>query len=113
MAAVTGFSRRPEDVAAARQFLVGIARDSGARLPTYGQVAAVYAGIPRAAGAVLNSISRDCEHAGEPDLTALVVDQRTHLPGTFDGAPVEPGSPNESRWRQELVGIRTYDWPSE
>ena len=113
MAAVTGFSRRPDDVAVARQFLIGVARDSDARLPTYGQVAAVYAGIPRAAGAVLNSISRDCVHAGEADLTALVVDQQTHLPGTFNGAPVEPGSPNESRWKEELVRIRTYDWPPE
>ena len=113
LAAVTGFSRRPDDVAAARQFLVGIARNSEARLPTYGQVADVYGGIPRAVGAVLNSISRDCEHAGEPDLTALVIDQQTHLPGSFNEAPVEPGSLNESRWKDELVRIRTYDWPLE
>ena len=57
--------------------------------------------------------SRDCEHAGEPDLTALVIDQQTHLPGSFNEAPVEPGSLNESRWKDELVRIRTYDWPLE
>ena len=82
--------------------LVGIARASGARLPTYGQVAAVDAGVPRAAGAVLNSISRDCEHAGEPDLTALVVDQQTHLPGTFNGAPVEPQVATQHAGAQRL-----------
>jgi hypothetical protein len=107
---MTGFSRRPLDVEAARGFLIDVARDPGAELPTYGRLASAYGGIARGAGPVLNSIARDCDRAGEPDLTALVVDGGTHLPGTFKGRPVEAGSPNETQWQQELVRIRGHAW---
>jgi hypothetical protein len=106
---MTGFSRRPQDVDAVRRFLISCAnRDDD--LPAYGEVAAIYGGIARAVGPVLNSIARDCESAGEPDLTALVVDSRTGLPGTFLGQPVAAGTAREARWRAELARIRRHPW---
>jgi hypothetical protein len=107
---MTGFSRRPQDVAAARRFLVSCVDRDDEELPTYGEVAAVYGGIARAAGPVLNSIARDCEVAGEPDLTALVVDKSTRLPGTFLGQPVIAGAASEARWHDELARIRNHAW---
>lgn len=97
-------------MAAARRFLIDAAADAARDLPTYGEVAALYGGIARAVGPVLNSIRRDCDRAGEPDLTALVVDKRTGLPGSFAGRPVEPGSATELEWYAELQRIRKHHW---
>src|SRR4051812_14676036 len=105
-----GFSRRPQDVDAARRFLISCVDRDDEELPTYGEVAAAYGGIARAAGPVLNSIARDCELAAEPDLTAMVVDKSTRLPGTFRGKPVIADDATEARWRAELARIRTHDW---
>jgi hypothetical protein len=107
---MTGFSRRPHDVDAARRYLIACIDRDDADLPTYGEVAAVYGGIARAVGPVLNTIARDCEKAGEPDLTALVVDKTTRLPGTFLGRPVLAGQASESRWRDELTRLRRQSW---
>ena len=107
---MTGFSRRPHDVDAARRFLVSCVHLNDDQLPTYGDVSAAYGGIARAAGPVLNSIARDCQMATVPDLTALVVDKRTRLPGTFRGRPVIAGDASEARWRAELARIRTHTW---
>ena len=107
---MTGFSRRPDDVDTARRFLIECANRDIEDLPTYGELAAAYGGIARAAGPVLNSLARDCQRAREPDLTALVVDKRTRLPGTFRGKPVVAGSQGETAWRDELARIRGHDW---
>ena len=106
----TSFSRQPHAIDAARRFLIQCADRGDEDLPTYGELAAQYGGIARAAGPVLNSVRRDCAIAGEPDLSALVVDKRTHLPGTFLGEPVEPGHASEARWRAELERIRSHSW---
>lgn len=108
---MTGFSRRPEDVATARRFLVSRVDEQEDRLPTYGDVAATYGGIARAVGPVLNSIARDCQAAEQPDLTALVVHHRTRRPRSFEGQAVEPNTRGEQRWRGELDKIRRYEWP--
>lgn len=107
---MAGFSRRPHDVDAARRFLISCVDREDHELPTYGEVAAAYGGVARAAGPVLNSIARDCERAAEPDLTALVVDGSTRLPGTFRGQPVVAGDASEVRWRAEVARVRAYDW---
>lgn len=109
---MTGYSRRPQDVDDVRGFLIQRA-ESGIdldQLPTYGDVAAVYGGVARGVGPVLNSIARDCDQAGEPDLTALVVEAATRRPGTFAGKPVEAGSANEAAWLAELDAIARHDW---
>lgn len=93
-----------------RQFLISCAARGDDEFPTYGEVAAVYGGIPRAVGPVLNTIARGCEMAGEPDLTALVVDKSTRLPGTFLGRPVIAGATSEARWRDELARIGRQSW---
>ena len=107
---MTGFSNRPHDVATARTFLIGAAQRVPPNLPTYGEMAATYGGIARAAGQVLNSIKRGCDTAGEPDLSALVVKGMTGLPGMFGGKPVGAGGANEARWIDELERIRRWDW---
>ena len=107
---MTGFSRRPQDVDAARQFLIACVDRDDTDLPTYGELAASYGGIARAAGPVLNSIAQDCKAADKPDLSALVVDRRTKLPGTFRGEPVIAGDSSEARWREELARIRAHTW---
>src|SRR6476469_5266690 len=107
---MTGFSRRPHDVDAARRFLISCVDRDDEELPTYGEVAAAYGGVARAVGPVLNSIARDCELAAEPDLTVLVVDRSTRLPGTFRGQPVVAGDASEARWRVEVARVRAHDW---
>lgn len=107
---MTGFSRRPQDVDAARDFLIACVDRDDAELPTYGELAASYGGIARAAGPVLNSVARDCAAADEPDLSAMVVDRGTRLPGTFRGEPVFAGEASEARWRDELARIRAHMW---
>ena len=107
---MTGFSRRPHDVDVARRFLIACAHRENHELPTYGEVAAQYGGIARAGGPVLSSIARDCELAGEPDLTALVVERRSRLPGVFRGQQVIAGTPSETKWHAELARIRSHDW---
>ena len=107
---MTGYSNRPHDVSTARGFLIGAAHRVPPDLPTYGEMAATYSGIARAAGPVLNSIKRACDSAGEPDLSALVVDRTTGLPGRFRGQRVEAREVNEARWLDELQRIRNWDW---
>ena len=107
---MTGCSRRPQDVDTARRFLISCVDRDDRDLPTYGEVAAAYGGIARAVGPVLNTIARDCEAAQEPDLTALVVDKGTRLPGTFLGQPVVAGTASEARWHDELARIRRHTW---
>jgi hypothetical protein len=107
---MTGFSRRSKDVDVARRFLISCVDRDDQELPTYGEVAAAYGGIARAAGPVLNSIAQDCEMAAEPDLTVLVVDRSTRLPGTFRGQPVVAGDTSEANWRAEVARVRAHDW---
>ena len=109
---MTGYSRKPTVVNAARRFLVGCVDLPDERLPTYGDVAESYGGIARAVGPVLNSIRRECDADDAPDLTALVVDKATRLPGTFRGDPVPAGSATEAQWRDELARVRRHDWSS-
>ena len=89
---MTRFSRRPNDVAAARQLLI----DSRHRadLPTSGELANVIGGIARGVAPVLNSVARDCHERAEPDLSVLVVDARSGLPGSVGGHP--------SRWESDV-----------
>lgn len=110
VSATIRYSRRPQDVATARRYLVEVARGSMDPLPTYGEVAKTYGGIARAVAPILNSIARECSQAGEPDLSALVVDASTRLAGSFAGMPVEPGTASELRWRTELDHIRAHVW---
>lgn len=105
MSSMTGFSRQPHAIDATRAFLIDHARRRDPELPRYGDVAAQYGGIARAAGPVLNSVRKQCDERGEPDLSALVVDRATGLPGTFRGRPIEPGSAAERAWRDELERI--------
>lgn len=107
---MAGFSRRPQDVDAARRFLISCVNRDDEELPTYGEVAAAYGGVARAAGPVRNSIARDCELAAEPDLTVLVVDTSTRLPGTFRGQPVVADDASEAIWRLEVARVRAQDW---
>jgi hypothetical protein len=73
---MTRFSRRPNDVAAARQFLIDSRHRTDQHLPTYGELANVIGGIARGVAPVLNSVARDCDQRTEPDLSVLVVDAR-------------------------------------
>ena len=107
----TRYSRRPEDVAAARAFLLTTLDRPDDQLPRYGEVAAAIGGIARAVAPVLNSVARQCEERGEPDLSAVVVLSGTGLPGMLDGRPVDPGGPRaRTSWQSELGRIRAYPW---
>lgn len=82
-------------------------------MPRYGEVAAVYGGVARAVGPVLNSIAADCESAGEPDLSALVVLESTGLPGRLRGEVLDPTDASaRTAWLDELDKIRRYPWMS-
>lgn len=84
------------------------------QLPRYGEVAAVYGGIPRAVAPVLNAVARDCKLAGEPDLSALVVLGRTGLPGRLNGEVLVPEDLlARTAWLSELRRIRGYNWPDQ
>lgn len=107
----TPYSRRPEVVAAVRDFLISVRGRPDDLLPRYGEVANVYGGIARAVAPVLNSVARDCAQAGEPDLSALVVLSDTGLPGRLNGQVVDPEDPRaDSAWRTELQRVRGHDW---
>ena len=106
-------SRRPEDVAAARDFLIRQRHRADDRIPRYAEVAAVYGGIARAVAPVLNRIAADCAAAGEPDLSALVVLDSTGLPGSLHGQPLVPTDTGaRTAWLDELDQIRRYPWPA-
>lgn len=108
---MTRLSRRPHDVAAVRAFLIDVAGSDPSRpLPTYGDVASAYGGIARAVAPVLNSVAEDCRRAGEPDLSALVVNKASGFAGSFDGAPVVEGARNEESWLAESDRIRRHPW---
>ena len=107
----TPYSRRPDWVAATREFLVSVRQRQDADLPRYGEVAAVYGGNARAVAPVLNAVARDCGKAGEPDLSALVVLSSTGLPGRLDGLEVDPRDRKTlAAWQTELERIRSYSW---
>lgn len=108
---MTRLSRRPQDVAAARAFLIAARGRTNDTLPTYGLLADVYGGIARGAAPVLNSIAQECREQGEPDLSVLVVDAASQLPGSFGGEPVIAGEDSERRWRSELAAVRAFPWP--
>ncbi len=109
---MTRYSRRPNDVAAARAFLLTTLDRPDDQLPRYGEVAAVIGTVPRAVAPVLNSVYRECEERGEPDLSSLVVMSDSGLPGMLDGQPVDPSHPTvRARWRDELQRVRAYPWP--
>ncbi len=94
----TRYSRRPNRVAAARVFLLTTLDRRDDQLPRYGEVAAAIGGVARAVAPVLNSIAKQCENRGEPDLSALVVLSGSGLPGDARGAagrserPERPGA---------------------
>lgn len=69
----TRYSRRPNDVAAARAFLLTTLDRPDDQVPRYGEVAAVISTVPRAVAPVLNSIYKECDERWEPDLSSLVV----------------------------------------
>jgi hypothetical protein len=111
----TPYSRLPDRVAAARQFLVSVRDREDAELPRYGEVAQVIGGVAQGVApvlnSVLNSVARDCAEAGDPDLSALVVLAGSRLPGRLNGTVVDP---NDRRvlvaWQVELECIRAHDW---
>ena len=108
----TRYSRRPDEVAAARAFLLTTLDRADDELPRYGEVAAVIGTVPRAVAPVLNSVYRECDERGEPDLSSLVVMSYSGLPGMLDGRPVDPGDPTvRDRWRDDLQRVRAYPWP--
>lgn len=110
---MTRFSRRPHDVAAARQFLIDSRHRTDQHLPTYGELANVIGGIARGVAPVLNSVARECDQRTEPDLSVLVVDARSGLPGSVGGAPVVRGEATEQRWVRELSRVRKFHWPDD
>lgn len=106
-------SRRPRDVAAAKDFLIRQRNRSDDRMPRYAEVAAMYGGVARAVAPVLNKIAADCAEAGEPDLSALVVLDSTGLPGSLHGEPLDPTDAGaRAAWLNELDRIRRYPWPT-
>lgn len=107
----TPYSRRPEVVAAVREFLISARDRPDDQMPRYGEVAAVYGGIARAVAPVLNSVARDCADAGEPDLSALVVLADSGLPGRLNGEFLESTDPGAlAALRHELRRIRRHEW---
>lgn len=74
-------------------FLIRQRHRADGRMPRYGEVAAVYGGVARAVAPVLNSIAAECAAATEPDLSALVLRDRTGLPGTFNGQAIDTPTP--------------------
>ena len=87
----TPYSRRPEVVAAVRDFLISVRGRQDDLLPRYGEVADVYGGIARAVAPVFDSLAKDCAQAGEPDLLAVVVLSKTGLPGRLNSGLLNPG----------------------
>ncbi len=110
----TRYSRRPQDVAAVREFLIPVRDRLEDRLPRYGEVAELYGGIARAVAPVLNCVARDCTPAGEPDLCALVVLADTGLPGRLNSQVLDPSDLGaRTAWRAELERVRSFARPEQ
>ena len=108
----TRYSRRPDDIAAGRAFLLSVVHRPDQELHRYAEFAGSYGGIARAAAPVLNSIARDCAAQGQPDLSVLVVRSETALPGMVDGHHVEHENPASiQRWHAELTRVRQFQLP--
>ncbi len=61
---------------------------------------------------MLNVIARDCAARAKPDLSVLVVNARTKLPGMVAGQPVTwDDEAGLHRWRNELKRVRSFAWP--
>lgn len=106
-------SRQPDSVAAARAFLIAAATSDNDVLPTYQDVADSYGGIARAVAPVLMSLAADCAAAGEPDLTALVVEQATGRPATLQGVAFTGRPAQEATWANLLAQLRAYPWTTQ
>jgi len=106
-------SRRPDSVVAARQFLIAVARSDNDVLPTYQDVADAYGGIARAVAPVLMSVAADCAAAGEPDLTALVVEQATGRPAALQGVAFTGQPAQEATWASLIAQLRAYPWTDQ
>lgn len=106
-------SRLVADAVDVRRFLVDCRSRNDDALPTYGEVAAVCGRAPNGLGQLLEFIYRDCLDHDEPDLTSLVVNQQTRLPGKFKGRYAVDGQVDTAGWQAMLARIREYDWPRD
>lgn len=107
----TRYSRRPEEVGAAREFLLTTVHRPEQQLPRYGEVADAIGTVPRAVAPVLNSVAKQCHERGEPDLSVLVVLRGTGLPAMLHGEPVDPeDAAVRQRFLDELARVRQHNW---
>ncbi len=78
------YSHRPDDVTAARRFLIDARDRQEGTLPTYEEFVSIFGNVPQRAASVLNSIAAICANNGEPDLTVLVVRARVGLEERYE-----------------------------
>src|SRR3712207_2409458 len=89
-----------------REFLVAVVSGAEDHLPTYGEVAAAVGCPPMSLGRLLDEVLADCKRRNEPDLTAIVVNARSRLPGKFKGMRTDLQPPDVASWRQEVQKVR-------
>lgn len=106
-------ARLVADAIDVRRFLLGCLDRPTDSLPTYKEVGAVCGRVPPGLGQLLDFIYDDCRAHGEPDLTALVVNQRTRLPGKFGGRYAVDEQMDSRAWWDELRRVRSYSWPRD
>jgi hypothetical protein len=95
---------------ALRQFLVGVVRDEGGRLVTYGEVGQAINHPPNFLTPYLDEVAIDCESKGKPDLTMLVVSAKHGVPSTFRWRPVDNGEIDREDWMREVQRVRHEHW---
>jgi hypothetical protein len=106
-------SRVIADAVDVRRLLVASRDRPVDALPTYGEVAGVCGRAPNGLGELLEYIYRDCLDHDEPDLTAMVINKQTRMPGKFGGRYAVSGQMDTEAWLSMLERIRTYDWPRD
>ncbi len=95
---------------ALRRFLVGVVRDGGGRLVTYGEVGRAIGHPPNFLTPYLDEVARDCLSKRQPDLTMLVVSASKGVPSKFRWRLVENGEIDRDDWMREVQRVRRQVW---
>ena len=109
-------SRLVADAADVRRFLVKCRGRTDEALRTYGEVQLPFVDArPTASDSCwTTSTGIVSTGMGEPDLTALVVNRETRLPGKFGSRYADAGRMEvEGLWRAMLARVTSYDWPRD
>lgn len=94
---------------AVRCFLLGALPREQSELPTYGDLAKLFGGVPNGQGPLLERLANQCAERREPDLTVLVVN-KNGLPSRFERRNFDRDPQTVKRWRAAVRRAQKFPW---